>query len=166
MGSSSTARSPATQVRALGEQGAEPVELLGDLFGLVEHERGVEPGRVTIVGECLGQREKHREAALHVRGAEAVQRVRFPARGLVAVRGNGVEVAGEHDPAVAAELGPRDDVVAEAFDRELRRALPQAALDQVGDLGLVVTHRRDRTELLGQVEQIQPGHVRFSLVTC
>ncbi len=32
--------------RSLDEEGAQPVELLGDLFGLVEHERGVEARRV------------------------------------------------------------------------------------------------------------------------
>ena len=85
----------------------EAVELVGDLLALVERERHVVPERAQGRVERLGQAEQHREAALHVGGAEPVQHVAVAARHLVAVGGHGVEVAAEHDPAVAAEVGAR-----------------------------------------------------------
>ena len=80
-------------------------------------------------------------------------------RHLVAtVRGHGVEVAAEQDAAVAPELGAHDDVVRHAVDGERRRALAQALLDEIGELGLVVALRRHRDQRGGELEQV--GRVR------
>ena len=72
----------------------------------------------------------------------------------VAVGGHGVEVAAEHDPAVAPELRARDHVGADGLDRERRRARPQPLLDDLGQLGLVVALRRHRDERGGETEEI------------
>ena len=73
---------------------------------------------------------------------------------VAAVRGHGVEVAAEQDAPVAAELRAHHDVVRHAVDGERRRALAQARLDQVGELGLVVALRRHRDQRGGEAEQV------------
>ena len=73
---------------------------------------------------------------------EPVEDVALDPRHFVArVGGHGVEVTAEDDPAVAAERRARDHVRADAIDGERRRARPEARLDEVGELGLVVALR-------------------------
>ena len=145
------------QVRvALGEL-AQPVVDRVDLLGLVEDE-----GQVAVrLGHVGGELEHHRVAALHVAGAEAVQDAVLEARGQVVVERHGVEVTGDDHALAAAELGAGDDRVAAPGDGEVREAA-QRGLDRVGDLLLVVAHRLDVDELLGQGDdvggQVEVGH--------
>ena len=83
-----------------------------------------------------------------------MQHVAVDARDRVAVGGHGVEVAAEHDPAVAPELRARDHVGADGVDRERRRACAAAAPRRLGQLGLVVALRRHRDERGGETEEI------------
>ncbi len=59
-----------------------------------------------------------------------------------------------------------DHVVPEPLDGELGRPVAEPALDHVGELRLVVTHRRDRAQLFGEIEQIDPAHRAITAVTC
>ena len=154
MGSSSTAKSPDEQLGLLVEDAAEAVEPVGDLLALVERERHVVTGALGLRVQLLGEAEQHGEAALHVGGAQPVQDVAVDPRHLVAVGRHGVEVATEHDPAVASELGARDDAGADRVDRERRRARPQPLLDDLRQLGFVVALRRHRDERGGEPEQV------------
>ncbi len=142
------------EVRTLGEEAAQPVELLRDLFGLVEDHRRVETGPGRVGSQRVDEREQHGEPALHVGGAEPVERVAVPTRDLVAVGCDGVEMAREHHPLVAAQIGTDDDVVADPVHHERRGVTSHPRLDDVGEARLVPAHRRDRDQLLGEPEQI------------
>ncbi len=131
------------EIRTLGEQPTQPVVLVGDFFAVVEAQRHVAARRVASVGRELQQ---HREPALHVGGAETVHRVAVPAGRRVAIRGHGVEVAAEHDPFRRAAVRARDHIGAEPRDFEVRGAIAQRCLDDVGQRGFVAAHRRHRAE--------------------
>ena len=73
--------------------------------------------------------------------------------GKVVVERHRVEVAGDDHPLPAAEVGARDHGVAAAGDREVRQR-EQGRLDRVGDLLLVVAHRLDVDELLGEGDDV------------
>ena len=62
------------QVGSIREHVAEAVELVGDLLAFVERQRAVEP-RPSAGADLLGETQEYRQAALHVGGAEAVQRI-------------------------------------------------------------------------------------------
>ncbi len=100
------------------EDATQTVELVGHLFALVERERDVVTGLRPVGVQRLGQREQHRQAALHVGRAEPVQHVAIDPRRRVAVRRHGVEMSTQDDAPIATELGARDHVVADHIDRE------------------------------------------------
>ena len=140
----------------LAEQ-AEAVELVLDLLGVVEDEGHVAVGR----GDGGRQPQDDRVATLHVAGAEAVQQVALATGRQVVVERHRVEVARDHDPLAAAEVGARDDGVAVAGDGQVvERA--QRAFDGVGDRLLVAAHRLDVDQLLGQGDgvgrEVEVGH--------
>ena len=69
--------------------------------------------------------------------------------------GHRVEVAAEHDPALAAELGAGDDVVADPVDRRAPGA-SRAAGPRRGRRARVssMAHRRDRDQLRGRAREV------------
>ena len=104
----------------LGEPG-QAVEIRVDLLVVVPHPGDVDPG----VDELRGELQLHGDAGLHVDGAAAPDE-RLPvlgdvAGGDVAVDRHGVDVPGDHDPLIPAEVGASHDRVAVAVDREMRR---------------------------------------------
>ena len=130
VGSSSTAKSPASSSGCSREDDAEPVELVGDLLALVEHEGHVVGARrVRGCGvQLLGEAQQHREAALHVGRAEAVQRCRRRPRG------TSLPLAGtvsRWPPSTTRRSRPScvrtTMLCADAVDRERRRTLDAAA---------------------------------------
>ena len=129
---------------ALGEQ-LEAVVPRVDLLGLVEDVGDVAVG----LGHGRGEPQDDRVAALHVAGAEAVQQVAVAAGRQVVVDRHGVEVAGDHDPLAAAEVGARHDGVAVPAHRQVgvRR---ERGLDGVRDRLLVAADRLDVDQLLGE----------------
>ena len=136
----------------LREQPAQAVVLVGDLLAVVQHEGDVETR--LRAGEIVGQGQENGETAFHVGGSEAVEHVTVAAGRGVAVRGDGVEMAAEHDPLRPAELGARHHVGPDALDLQRSPALAQARLDHVGERGFGAAHRRDLAERLGQREEI------------
>ena len=103
-----------------------------DLLGLVEDVGDVAVGR----GQVVGQPQRHGDAALHVAGAEAVQVGAVVAGGQVAVQRDGVDVAGDHHPLAAAEVGAGHQRVADPGHLEVVE-LAQRRLDRVGERLLV-----------------------------
>ena len=99
--------------------------------------------------------QQHREAALHVGGAEPAQDFDARAAGRVAVRGHGVEVAAEHDARVPVPDAVRAiDVVRDPLDLETGRALAQPRFDVIRERAFGAADRRDRAEFLGERQEI------------
>src|SRR5690606_4785408 len=97
--------------------------------------------------------ERDRHSALHVAGPEAVQVGLVAPGGQVVVERHGVEVAGDHDPLGATEVGAGHHVVAVADHLEV--VVPaQRTLDGVGDLLLLPAHRGDVDQLLGEGDDV------------
>ena len=69
----------------------------GQLLAGKEEEAHVDRERGALGLDPRGQLEHHREATLHVGGAEADDLARLDPAGEVVLGGHGVEVAGEHD---------------------------------------------------------------------
>ena len=156
---------PGQQLGSLARDPSEPVVDRRDLLGVVEHVGDVAHG----VGGGRGQRQGHRHPALHVAGPQAPQDVVLQACGQVPVDRHGVEVSGDHDPLVTAQVGAGHDRVAVADDVQVRQG-QQGRLDVVGE-GLLVQAlgRRvhegggQRDDVGGEVERhalIPPRHPR------
>ena len=82
------------------------------------------------------------------------RQVAVAARGQVVVERHGVEVAGDHDPLGAAEVGARDHGVAVPGRPSRCGSAAQRRLDRVGDRLLVAAHRLDVDELLGERDDV------------
>ena len=147
------------QVGPVPREPAEPVELGRDLLVVVPHPRDVD-GRVD---ELRGELQLHGDARLHVDGAAPPQ-VALAVDGLeprrqVAVDRHGVEVPGDHDAALPAEVRAGHDRVAVADHLEVVGA--RQGLDhEVRQAGLVARHARhvadrpgDRHRVGGEVER-------------
>ncbi len=91
-------------------------------------------------------------AGLHVGGAATPQdAVDIQAGWKVVVHRDGVQVAGDHDTAFAAQLRPRDDRVAVAEHLEVRERA-QRGLDRIRDRRLVAGDRLDVDQLPRQLD--------------
>ena len=132
VGSSSTAKSAASQSGLRAAQPQQPVALRLHLLAVVEHVGDVPGGR----RDGRGQAQHDGDPALHVSRPEPAQGVTVPARRQVVGGRDGVEVPGQHHPLGATPRGPRHDGVAVPVDAEVPDA-PQRRLDGVGQLGLV-----------------------------
>ena len=156
VGSSSTAKSPASSSGEVSATRARPLKLAVDLLALVEEEGEV----AARLGDLGGDAQHDADAALHVDGAAAPQLAVDAAGGQVGHDGqrHGVDVPGQHDALGAPERGARDDRVAVAGDLEVRERT-QGGLDGVGEGRLVLADRLDvadgrgqRRDVGGQVE--------------
>ena len=128
----------------------QPVVVGLDLLAVVEHEGEV----ADRLGHRGGQPQDHRVAALHVAGAQAVQDpVVVEPRGQVVVDRHRVEVAGDHHPLVAAQLGAGHHGVAVPADAQVPER-PQRRLDGVRDRLLVVADRLEVHQLPGQRQHV------------
>ena len=65
-----------------------------------------------------------------------------------------------------AGVGADDDVVREPLDLERTRVLVQPLLDEVGERAFGAADRRDRAELLGEVEQLRHRRLRHETMPC
>ena len=135
---------------------AEAVELVAHLFGLVEHEGHVVVSHAIAIGvQLLGEAQQHREAALHVGRAEAVQHVALDPRHLVArVGGHGVEVTTEQTRRSRPSCVRTTMLCSMRSMASDGARVAQARLDEVGELGLVVALRRHRHQRGGEPEQV------------
>ncbi len=158
-GSPRIAKSPVNRSGRFLREPPEPVELRRDLLVVVPHPGEVDDG----VDELRRELELHGDARLHVDGA-APPEVALAVDGLeprrqVVVDRHGVEVPGDHDAALAAEVRARDDGVAVADHLEVGG--PREGLDhEVGEAGLVARDARhvadrprDRHRVGGEVER-------------
>ncbi len=84
---------------------------------------------------------------------------------IVGGRGDRVQVARKDHPCGLAELGAGDHVVADPLDRE-PRAEAQGRLHRVGHRPFVVTHRGDRDQRGGQLEQAASRNVAHTETPC
>ena len=108
--------------------------------------------------------EQDRAAGLHVGGAATPQdAVGIEAGGQVPVHRDGVQVPGDHDPAVAAEVRARDDRVAVAEHLEVREPDASATSTASATSRLVAGHRLDVDELPRELDggggQVERGHL-------
>ena len=118
-----------------------------------------DPGEVDGgLGELDGEGELHGDAGFHVDGA-ATPDHRLPRRGVglvahgqVVVDGHRVEVAGDCDTTLAAQLGARNDGVPVSGDLQMGGALAQHVLDGIGDEPFVARYRGDIAQLAGEFD--------------
>ena len=133
------------------EQLDQAAVLACHLFPGVEH-----PGHVDgRLGDRAGQLEHHRQAALHVGGAQPPQCVALDPGTRRRVARNGVGVAGQQQPVRAAEVGAGHEVVAHPFDGQARHG-PQLVLEVRHEGGLLEADRRDVDQFGGQGQEV--GH--------
>ena len=142
VGSPRTAASPASRsgrsCQQLEQAAVRAVHLLA----------GVEaPGHVDRrLGDAGGQVEHDGQATLHVRGAEAPQRVALEARRGVVVGRHRVEMPGEDEPR-RAPRSVRATTLSPRRVTSSQGAAPQRVLDQVGQRPLLAADRRDGDQL-------------------
>ena len=132
----------------------EPVARGVDLLVVVE-----DPGDVAVGGFQLdGERQHDRDPALHVARAASPDDVAL--RGLdqprrqVVEHGDGVEVPGDDDALGPPQVGARDDAVAVAVERQVRRGL-EPRLDEVRERALVPGDGLDVDDLPQQGGQLR-----------
>ena len=134
---------------ALGGDLGEAVAVAGDLLAGVEDvthvmDRGGERGR---------EPQRHRDAALHVAGAEPVEPFGVEAGGQVPGGRDGVQMARDDHAPVAAQPGAGHHGVADPLDRQMRQGA-QRALDGVGERGLLAALGRDVDQGAGERDDI------------
>ena len=110
---------------------AEAVARRIDLLAVVEHDGQV----VTGLAEARREVGEHGVARFHVRGAAAVEQIADSAARQVVGHRHGVEMACEHHPAVAAEMGSAEHTGPAAQHFQVRRLLPARIFDEIGQLG-------------------------------
>jgi hypothetical protein len=132
---------------------AEAVERRVDLLVVVEDEREVVRGLGPRDAEPAGQAQHHRVTGLHVGRAAAVEQAVLGVRGHVVGDRHGVEVAGEHDAGVPAEVGAGEHRVAQPLHLQSAEAA-QGGLDGVGQCLLVPGDRGGVDEGAGQLEDV------------
>ena len=156
VGSSRTAKSPASSSGRDGEHLAQPVELVAHLFAFVEREGDVVARRRRIVVQPLGQAEQHRQAALHVGRARArgARRRRAGAPRCPRWRGRCRDDRRARPRRARPSSVRTIDVGADPVEGQRRRPRPQPRLDQIGELGLVVALRPHRDQRGGEAEEI------------
>ena len=120
-----------------------------DLLPGVEAPRDVHHGLAYRRGEF----EHDGEAAFHVGRTEPPQGVTLESRGLVPVRRDRVEMAGQDQTLAVSERGAADDVVTDAFELQ-PRAGAQRVLDEAGERSLVPARRGDGHQIPGGREKI------------
>ena len=120
------------QLGPVGGEAAQPVECGLDLLVVVP-----DPGDVDgRLGELRGEREHDRAAALHVDGAAAPEDAVLASTRQVVVDRDGVDVARDHDPLCAAEVGAGDDRVAVADHLEVREPASAASIASASSASL------------------------------
>jgi hypothetical protein len=144
-------------VRHVALDDAESVVLGGDLLAVVEDQRQVVAG----LHQRRGQVQEDGVARLHIHAAATVDDVGSSAGGsaLPSVRhvvgdGHGVEMSGQQDTSLPAQVGPGQHAVAVADDLEPVGLLAQRGLDGVGDRRLVAGLAGDVDERRGELRRV------------